>query len=34
MKQVLLMIAGSLIGSGLGAWIGTRAAQGCPVWPW
>lgn len=33
-KGALLTLAGSIVGSGIGAWCGIRMAQGCPVWPW
>jgi hypothetical protein len=32
--RYLLNVGGCLVGSLLGGWIGTRMAQGCPVWPW
>lgn len=33
-KRIVLVSLGSLMGSAVGAWIGSRLAQGCPVWPW
>lgn len=33
LKQVLLMVAGSLVGSAIGGWLGTRLACGLPLWP-
>lgn len=32
--QMALTAAGCAVGSLVGGWVGTRLAQGCPVWPW
>lgn len=33
LKQLLWMGLGSLVGSAIGAWMGTRLACGLPLWP-